>query len=45
MWKVPGQGLNGICNYRPMPQPQQHQIQATSVTYTATCGNPGSLTH
>ena len=28
-----------------MPQPQQHQIQATPATYTAPCGNVGSLTH
>ena len=27
-----------------MPQPQQHQIQATSVTYAVACGNTGSLT-
>ena len=26
-------------------QPQQHQIQVTSVTYTTACGNTGSLTH
>ena len=28
-----------------MPQPQQHPIRATSVTYTPACGNTGSLTH
>ena len=28
-----------------MPQPQQWQIQATSVTYTTDHGNTGSLTH
>ena len=27
------------------PQPQQHQIQAASVTYSAACGNTGFLTH
>ena len=27
------------------PQPQQHEIQATSVSYTAACKNTGSLTH
>ena len=29
----------------PTPQSQQHQIQATSTTYTTACGNAGSLTH
>ena len=29
----------------PRPEPQQRQIQATSVTYTAAHGNAGSLTH
>ena len=29
----------------PTPQPQQHQTQATSVTYTTAHGNTGSLTH
>ena len=28
-----------------MPQPWRHWIWATSVTYTAACGNTGSLTH
>ena len=27
------------------PQPRQHQIQVTSVNYTAVCGNAGSLSH
>ena len=27
------------------PQPQQHWIQAPSVTYAAACGNTGSFTH
>ena len=27
------------------PEPQQHQIRATSVTYTSAHGNAGSLTH
>ena len=27
------------------PQPRQYQIQASSVTYTAACGNTGSLIH
>ena len=30
---------------RPTPQPWQHQIWATSVTYAAAYGNAGSLTH
>ena len=30
---------------RHSPQPQLHQIQATSVTYTTVHGNAGSLTH
>ena len=29
---------------QPVPQPQQHGIQAVSVTYTTTHGNAGSLT-
>ena len=29
----------------PTSQPQQHQIQAASMTYTTACGNTGSLTH
>ena len=32
-------------SYRLTPQPQQHQIQATSVTYTEACGNARSLIH
>ena len=41
----PGQGLNQSCSHWPVPQPQQHQIRATSSTYTTTHGNAGSLTH
>ena len=33
------------CSYRPIPQPRQHQIQAASMSYPATCSNTGSLTH
>ena len=29
----------------PIPQPQQHQIPATSEAYTAACGSTGYLTH
>ena len=35
-------GLNHSCRCQPMPQPQQRQIQASFVTYTATCCNAGS---
>ena len=38
-------GVNGSCSCRPIPQPQQCWIQAAPVTYTAACGNAGSLTH
>ena len=43
--EVPRQGPNQSCSCRPMPQPQQHGIQATSATYTTAHGNAGSLTH
>ena len=33
------------CSCWPTPQPQQHQTQATSATYTTAHGNAGSLTH
>ena len=36
---------NQSCSCWPTPQPQQHGIQATSVTYTTAHGNAGSLTH
>ena len=45
VWKIPGQGLNWIYSCRPIPQPQQLGIQATSVTYTLAQGNAGFLTH
>ena len=32
------------CSRWPTPQPQQHQIQALSATYTTAHGNTGSLT-
>ena len=38
-------GSNWSCCYQPMPEPQQCQIQATSVTYTTAHGNARSLTH
>ena len=33
------------CSCWPIPQPQQHQIQALSSTYTTAYGNMGFLTH
>ena len=30
IWKFPGWGLNWGCSHRPIPQPQQRQIQAVS---------------
>ena len=37
--------MNWSCSCQPTPQPQQHRIQAASVTYTTAHGNPKSLTH
>ena len=45
IWKFPGQGSNQSCGHWPKPQPQQCQIQATSLTDTTAQGNPGPLTH
>ena len=42
--KVPGLGVNRRCSCQPMPQPWQHRIQATSVTYAAACSSARSLT-
>ena len=39
VWKFLGQGLNQSCSGRPPPQPQQCEIQAVSVIYSASCGN------
>ena len=33
------------CSCQSTPQPQQHQIQASSTNYVAVCSNAGSLTH
>ena len=33
------------CTCRPRPQPWQHWLRATSVTYAAACGNAISLTN
>ena len=38
------EGSNGSCSRWPTPQPQQCQIQATSVTYTTAHGNARPLT-
>ena len=40
-----GKGIRGRYSCKPMPQPQPHQIQATSVAYSTAHGNTGSLTH
>ena len=42
---VPGYGSNQSCSSRPMPQLQQHGIQAISLTNPAACSNAWSLTH
>ena len=36
--EVPGLGVKSELQLRPMPQPWQNRIQATSVTYTTACG-------
>ena len=43
--EVPRLGLNQSRSCWPTPQPQQHQIQTLSVTYTTACGNARSLMH
>ena len=43
-WTFPGRGqIRG--SFGPTPQPQQHGIQAASVTYTTACGNTVYVTH
>ena len=37
--------IGAVCSRWPLPQPQQSWSPATSVTYTTTHGNTGSLTH
>ena len=39
------QGSNHSYSQRPLPQPQKHQIQDMSVTYTTAHGKARSLTH
>ena len=43
--EVPRLGWHWSCSRQPTPQPQQHQIQATSAAYTTSHSNAGSLTH
>ena len=43
--KFSGCGSNWSSRRWPMPQTQQHQIQATSESFAAPCGNAKSLTH
>ena len=38
-------GVKSELQCQPTPQPQQHWIWATSVTYAASCSNIRSLTH
>ena len=45
IWKLLNEGSYQSCSHRPMPQPEQCRIQATSATYAAAHGNPRSLTH
>ena len=45
IWRFPGEGSNRNCSRRPMPEPQQHGIGATSVTHTTAHGNAGFPTH
>ena len=43
--EVPRLGVKMSYSCQPTPQPQPHQIPATSATYTAAHGNARSLTH
>ena len=43
--EVLGPGVQSERQLRLPPQPHQHQIQATSSTYTIACSSAGSLTH
>ena len=45
IWKLPGCGSNQSCSCQPTPQPQQHWIQAASVTYTGVHGSARFLIH
>ena len=43
--EVPRLGSNWCYSCQPIPQPQQHRVRATSVTYTTAHCNARSLTH
>ena len=43
--KFLGEGSIRSCGCQPIPQPWQHQIWGTSVTFAAACSNARSLTH
>ena len=43
--EVPRLGVKLELQLRPRSQPQQHWIQAPSITYAAACGNTRPLTH
>ena len=43
--EVPGLRVKSELQLQPMPQLQQHQMGATSATYSAACSNARSLTH
>uniref|UniRef100_A0A4X1UVP8 Uncharacterized protein n=1 Tax=Sus scrofa TaxID=9823 RepID=A0A4X1UVP8_PIG len=43
--EVPRLGVDRSYSCWLTPQPQQHQIRASSATYTTAHGNAGSLTH
>ena len=42
--EAPRLGVESELQLKPIPQPQQHWIRASSVTHTAACSNAGSLT-
>ena len=44
IWRFPGKESNWSCSHQPTPE-TQHQIWATSATYTTAHGSAGSLTH
>ena len=43
--EIPRLGVESELHCQPLPQPQQHRIQAASVTYTSVYSNAGSLIH
>ena len=43
--EVPGLEVKLELQLQSAPQPRQHQLQATSATYTTACSNARSLTH